>query len=63
MKNTHDMTRLELELEVTELREKVVMLKGKVNQLQSVLNIYGEYIDKMGYEHPERKLVKKNERR
>lgn len=59
MKDTHEMTRLELEVELTKLRNKVVMLEGKVKQLQSVLNIYGEYIDKMGYEHPERKLVRK----
>ena len=59
MKDTHEMTRLELEVELTNLRAKVVMLEGKVKQLQSVLNMYGEYIDKMGYEHPARKLVKR----
>lgn len=59
MKDTHEMTRLELEIELTKLREKVVMMDSKIKQLQFVLNIYGEYIDKMGYEHPERKLVKK----
>lgn len=59
MKDTHEMTRLELEVELTEMRNKVVMLESKVKQLQFVLNIYGEYIDKMGYEHPERKLVRK----
>ena len=59
MKDTHDMTRLELEVELTEMRNKLVVLQSKIKQLQSVLNIYGEYIDKMGYEHPARKLVKK----
>ena len=59
MKDTHEMTRLELEVELTNLRAKVVMLEGKVKQLQSVLNMYGEHIDKMGYEHPARKLVKR----
>lgn len=59
MKDTHEMTRLELEVELTEMRNKLVVLQSKIKQLQSVLNIYGEYIDKMGYEHPARKLVKK----
>lgn len=59
MKDTHEMTRLELEVELVELRNRLVILQSKIKQLQSVLNIYGEYIDKMGYEHPARKLVKK----
>lgn len=45
MKDTHDMTRLELEIEVTELRQQVHNLIEEVKRKNQIINIYGNYID------------------
>lgn len=46
MKNPHEMTRLELEKEVFDLRQKVQDLQAKINQQNYIIDVYGTYIDK-----------------
>ena len=57
MKDTHDMTRLELEIEVTELRSQVKKLIQDINRKNEIINVYGTYIDNM---NTKQKTLKKN---
>ena len=59
MKDTHEMTRLELEIELTKAREIICMLEEKVKQQSFVINTYGTYIDNINSQILERKLVRK----
>lgn len=57
MKDTHDMTRLELEIEVTELRLQVKNLIQDLDRKNKTIEIYGNYIDNM---NTKQKTLKKN---
>ncbi len=57
MKDTHDMTRLELEIEVTELRLQVKNLIQDLDRKNKTIEIYGTYIDNM---NSKKKVLKKN---
>lgn len=62
MKDTHDMTRLELENEVVELRNIVKGLREIVDKQKFAIDIYCNYIDTIGHiREAEKKRARKKE--
>jgi hypothetical protein len=54
MKDTHEMTRLELENEVNILRKKVQELEVKISQKDFIIRVYGDNLDEQNV----KKLIK-----
>lgn len=59
MKDTHEMTRLELENEVVFLRNLVEDLQTQIAKKDYIIRVYGDSLDEQNNKHLSRNLQKK----